>query len=120
MPARARARSIARRAPAPDGSGADIWWPSDDSPQPLSATVAGSRVIKNSAAPSPILIPLRFRLSGLQRVALTESSAANPLTVRAHSVSTPPATIASHAPIWIKRAALASALALDAQALEWT
>ena len=38
---------------------------------------------RNSAAPSPILIPLRLRLSGLQRESLTDSSAAKPATVKA-------------------------------------
>jgi len=111
---------MADRAPNPAGSGADIWCPSDDSPQPRKLTVAGSRLKRNSAAPSPILIPLRLRLSGLQRDSLTDSSAAKPATVKVHKESTPPASAASHAPIEISRAALASAFALEAQALACT
>src|SRR4030095_1994693 len=92
----------------------------DDSPQPRSATVAGSVLIRNNAAPSPILMPLRFRLSGLHCVSLIDSSALNPATVTENTESTPPARTASQTPIRIKRAALASAFALDAQALERT
>src|SRR4030095_16673819 len=88
--------------------------------QPRSATAAGSGLIRNNAAPSPILIPLRFRLRGLHCVALIDSSALNPAPVKPHSESPPPATTASQTPIRIKRAALASAFALDAQALERT
>ena len=97
-----------------------MWYPSDDSPQPHSATAAGSRDMRNSAAPSPRLMPLRAAESGLQRAALTDSRAEKPATVNPHSVSTPPVTTASHRPIRIRRAALASALALDEHALEWT
>ena len=64
-----------------------------------------------------MLMPLRLRLSGLQRVSLTDSSATKPATVKAHKESTPPEIAASQAPIKTKRAALASALALEAQAL---
>jgi hypothetical protein len=84
------------------------------------ATAAGSRLIRNSAAPSPMLMPLRLALKGLQRAALTDSSALKPATVKAHSVSTPPVSTASHRPMLISRAALAMALALEAQALECT
>src|SRR5450830_728484 len=107
-------------APAHSGSGAEICCASDDSPQPQSATVAGSDVMRKSAAPSPMLMPWRLALSGLQRSALTESSAAKPAMVKSHSVSTPPQMTASHKPMLIRRAALAMALALDEQALEWT
>ncbi len=65
-----------------------------------------------------MLMPLRLALIGLQRAVLTDSSAENPATVKAHSVSTPPVNTASHRPILIRRAALAMALALDEQALE--
>ena len=51
---------------------------------------------------------------------LTDSRAAKPATVKRHKVSTPPASTASQTFMRISRAALASALALDAQALEWT
>src|ERR1043165_7462558 len=120
MPARCRVWSIASRAPEPLGSGADIWYPSEDSPQPRTATVLGSLVIRNRAAPSPILMPLRLRLRGLQHEGLTDSSAAKPATVKEHSVSTPPVSTASQTPMRIKRAPLAIAVALEAQALEWT
>src|SRR5450830_86377 len=119
MPARARACSMAMRAPLPAGSGADMWYPSDDSPQPCSATAAGSFVIRNRAAPSPILMPWRFALIGLQRSALTDSRAEKPATVKAHRESAPPVRTASTRPILIRRAALAMALALDEHALEW-
>src|SRR5690242_18951546 len=120
MPARRSAASIARRAPPPAGSGSDMWWPSDDTPQPHNATAAGSRLHRNSAAPSPRLMPLRVALNGLHGAALTESRAEKPATVKPHSVSTPHVTTASHSPMRIRRAALASAFALDEQALEWT
>src|ERR1700712_2107365 len=96
MPARASACVIAMAAPVPAGSGAEIWWPSDDSPQPHNATVAhvaarsGSALITKNAAASPILIPWRFTLIGLHGTALTDSSAEKPATVNPHRVSTPP------------------------------
>jgi hypothetical protein len=76
--------------------------------------------MRNSAAASPMLIPSRLAENGLQRVALTRLSDEKPATVNAHSESTPPVITASARPMPSSRAALAIALAPDAQALECT
>ncbi|MNR29885.1 hypothetical protein D3C85_1473010 [compost metagenome] len=117
-PARVMASCMAARAPAPAGSGADIWCASDVSPQPASRTGPASRDIRNSAAPSPRLMPWRWADSGLHRSALTESSERKPAIVNAHSVSTPPAMATSAMPCSSSRAAAASAFALDEHAVE--
>ncbi|MNV44554.1 hypothetical protein D3C71_1363190 [compost metagenome] len=95
-----------------------MWCASEDSPQPESCTGPASRVIRNSAAPSPMLMPLRLTENGLQRAAETDSNALKPATVNRHIESAPPATTASTAPACSRRAADISALALDEQAVE--
>src|SRR5690606_40586216 len=73
---------------------------------------------RNSAAPSPMLMPLRLREKGLQRCADTDSSALKPPMVKPHSESAPPAITASTMPARSSLAADASAFAPDEHAVE--
>ncbi|MNR08063.1 hypothetical protein D3C85_1242020 [compost metagenome] len=77
-------------------------------------------LIRNSAAASPMLIPLRLTENGLQRCPDTASSAEKPLSVSLHKLSTPPHTTASHNPRSSRRWALINARALEVQAVEIT
>ena len=86
----------------------------------LLRTGPSSRPIRNSAAPSPMLMPLRLADSGLQRSADTASSAENPAIVKPLNASPPPATTASAWPERSSRAPVAIALAPDEQAVEIT
>ena len=79
-----------------------------------------SRPIRNSAAPSPMLMPERFADIGLHRSADTDSSALKPAMVNSHRASTPPATTASTRPAFSRRAPEISAFAPDEQAVEIT
>ncbi len=118
MPARDSARRIASAAPRPPGSGADMWWASAVSPQPARRTGPASRPMRNSAAPSPILMPARLTDIGLQRSAEIASSAEKPASVKPDNASTPPAITASTAPARSRRAPVASAFADDEHAVE--
>ncbi|VTQ77984.1 Uncharacterised protein [Stenotrophomonas maltophilia] len=95
-----------------------MWCASADSPHPARHTGPGSRVSRNSAAPSPMLMPARCCENGLQRAADTDSSALKPATVKRHSESAPPAITASTMPARSMRAADISALALDEHAVD--
>src|ERR1700730_3023166 len=85
---------------------------------PWRTTGPSSRLIRNTAAPSPTLIPQRLRLIGLVRTLLVDSSDAKPCTVHSHSESTPPTTTASHSRNCNNRRADAKAFALEVQAVE--
>jgi hypothetical protein len=63
-------------------------------------------------------MPRRLRLRGLQISSVVDSSAAKPLMVSLHSVSTPPAMTASHSPARSSLAAEAIAFALEVHAVE--
>ncbi|MNH23450.1 hypothetical protein D3C79_833460 [compost metagenome] len=86
----------------------------------LAPSWLASRVIRNSAAASPMLMPLRLTENGLQRSALTASRAVKPLRVSLHRLSTPPQITASHTPRSNRRRALIKARALEVQAVEIT
>ena len=59
---------------------------------------AGSLVIRNSAAPSPMLMPWRPLSNGWQRVPLRDSRLSKPLIVKPHRLSAPPTITASTSP----------------------
>src|SRR5882724_506524 len=85
---------------------------------PNRATGPGSRLMRNKAAPSPMLIPSRFLLDGLHKPWDRDSSAPKPFSVRPHRVSTPPTTTASQSPAAMSRRAEENALALEVQAVD--
>ena len=74
--------------------------------------------MRNTAAPSPMLMPSRLRLKGLQSPWDTDSSAAKPLRVRRQRLSTPPVITASQRPAARSRRAEDRALALEVQAVD--
>ena len=109
---------MARIAPSPSGCGAEICQASLDSPTPSSATGCGSRVSSISAAPSPMVMPLRSRAKGRQRVGDNASRLLKPLTGMRLSVSEPPTITASARPASIRRRPLIMARALEEQAVD--
>ncbi len=112
---------MAASAPRPSGSGAVAWKASEDSPPPArrsEASPAGSRSTVKKAAPSPRLMPRRFRLKGLHGSRSTASRAWKPKSTASETMSAPPATTASQAPVASRFRARTRARALEVQAVE--
>ena len=78
----------------------------------------GARVIRKTAAASPMLMPSLSAAKGLATRPDTTSSDAKPLMVSSERLSTPPHSTASHSPSFRSLAALARARAPDVQAVE--
>src|SRR6185312_7380744 len=125
-PASASAASTAAAAPAPVGSGAVMWWASQDEPAPAStasgsaprASARSSGSSTRTAAPSPNDIPARSARNGRQGASSTERRALNPAYVSWHRESEPPAIATSTNPERTAASAAPSARAPEAQAEE--
>jgi hypothetical protein len=109
---------MAARAPRPSGCGDEGWKASLLSPTPSNmARGVPLRSTSANAAPSPMFMPGRSALKGMQGPSAMTPRLKNPRTVVWQSASAPPTSTASARPASSRRRAEAKTLPLDEQAV---